>query len=176
MKTAEEKELIEQKKLIAEFVGYPTVTLAGRVSDELTKLLYNDWNSLMSVVEYIESKGYDFSIDNCYARIWDGGESDFELEFSEKTKFKTVFTAILGFIEWYNSEKTTFARHVLAFLKDNCTMVKPIETEEYINSMMEKNICIKYDGIDYYMRKDYVYTKREQKIFDYLSDIQYQQK
>ena len=66
---------------------------------------HSSWDWLMPVVEKIESLGYDFSIDNCYVRIWDGGQSDFEMTFSEPTKLLTTYFAVIEFIKWYNNER-----------------------------------------------------------------------
>ena len=95
-------------------VGIFTVTYnfgfseADAFQEELTDSIppYNfSWDWLMPVVEKIESLGYDFSIDNCYVRIWDGGQSDFEMTFSEPTKLLTTYFAVIEFIKWYNNER-----------------------------------------------------------------------
>ena len=126
----EQNKIIEGNKLIAEFMGLTFIpadefvkcfeegvpvdkkdvwlappTKCGTIN-QIDKLEYHtNWNWLMPVVEKIESLGYDFSIDNCYVRIWDGGQSDFEMTFSEPTKLLTAYFAVIEFIKWYNNER-----------------------------------------------------------------------
>lgn len=88
---------IDGNKLIAVFMNYPTELTKGRITDELAANLYNDWNSLMPVVEKIESLGFSFYIvcKGCFLN--DKPPSTFG-----ETKFQAVYTKVVEFINWYN--------------------------------------------------------------------------
>lgn len=62
------------------------------------------WEWLMSVVEKIESLGYDFEIrENTCSYRFNDGESHF---YHCNTKIEAVYRAVVGFITWYyNNEK-----------------------------------------------------------------------
>lgn len=96
------------KKTSNKSFGYDTTDWRDYSTDTeySDRVCYNfSWDWLMPVVEKIESLGYDFSIDNCYVRIWDGGQSNFEMTFSEPTKLLTAYFAVIEFIKWYNNER-----------------------------------------------------------------------
>lgn len=99
------------------------ITFMQRISDEIVRIQYGggseaevlpneieeriydfhkDWNLLMNAIEEIEKLGFNFSIDNCYVKIWDGGQSDFVKEISEPTKIMTAHKGVVEFIKWYN--------------------------------------------------------------------------
>lgn len=114
------KNNIENNKLIAEFMQHDWDM---EVNNELCildtsfekverKLQYSDWNSLMPVVEKIESLGYDTEI---VCRQDDGGHcfyiNDSKVFSSQMgSKKEAVYSATIEFIKWYNktaNEKPT---------------------------------------------------------------------
>ena len=112
------KNVTENNKLIAEFMGYPKhkIDFVGkRLNFENSKhnTYHKDWNWLMPVVEKIES--FVLNDDNSfnvtigatnYCVIQDSyGEIYENIEDSEETKLLTVYKAIIKFIKWYNEQK-----------------------------------------------------------------------
>ena len=118
------KEIAQNNKIIAEFMGFIPITESDFLADnykvkkkdilmviECTKY-HSDWNWLMEVVEKIESIsfeednfinvtigcGFDCTIQDAHGKL-------FELSTCEHTKIKTVYNACLEFIKWYNEQK-----------------------------------------------------------------------
>lgn len=70
---------------------------------------HNDWNSLMEVVEKIESLNYstEFNFIPNYGhglKIFSGGAEVIKLKFYP-TKIEAMYKAIIDFIKWYNKTK-----------------------------------------------------------------------
>lgn len=79
---------VEEKRLIATFMGYAE---GKPLTGGLLNSLYNDWNSIMSVV--IE----------CFNRTEDEFEQHFTLNDSLlETNIDSLYKAVIQFIEWYN--------------------------------------------------------------------------
>ena len=109
-----QEQIIEGNKLIGEFMKIK-INHAGKgdlykcpatgLSTSDKELEYHSsWDWLMSVVEKIESMGYDVFINGLYCRITDCGMSDFELESGEvNTKIEAIWFTVIEFIKWYNS-------------------------------------------------------------------------
>ena len=109
------KNIVENNKLIAEFLGYsqphpdyPNTTYWYKKDCQpLTILLFHsDWNWLMEVVEKIERLGYVFEIKitGCRINQIENG-SIIVLRWEEdKTKIEAVYNACLEFIKWYNEQ------------------------------------------------------------------------
>lgn len=104
MKTIEDK--IKDGKTIATFMDFPTLSLAGRITDELALTLFKDWNSLMTVVEKIESLGY-FVMINKWSSVYMGPESQRKSISSNfgDSKIDNTYQAVCQFIKWYNENK-----------------------------------------------------------------------
>ena len=100
---------IKNNKLIAEFMNYAN---NRPITDSLANKLYNDWNSLMQVVEKIESLGYN--IDTMKVDITKYQSSQFCGIYIDgkriytnycETKIEAVYNACVEFIKWYNNNK-----------------------------------------------------------------------
>ena len=100
---------IKNNKLIAEFMNYAN---SRPITDSLANKLYNDWNSLMEVVEKIESLGYN--IDTMKVDITKYQSSQFCGIYIDgkriytnycETKIEAVYNACVEFIKWYNNNK-----------------------------------------------------------------------
>lgn len=110
-----EQGILESNYLIGKFLGWVISKRGRKFKNHLPPYGYVkahpnhlkfhlSWDWLILAIEEIESLGYDFSIDNCYVRIWDSGLSNFEMEFSEPTKLMTAHKAVVEFIKWYNKK------------------------------------------------------------------------
>ena len=69
---------------------------------------YDDWNSLMPVVEKIESFGWFVNIHSKDECSWSAGYdniSEKDRTFSSPTKIESVYKCAINFIKWYNKEK-----------------------------------------------------------------------
>ena len=109
------KNIVENNKLIAEFLGYsqphpdyPNTTYWYKKDCQpLTILLFHsDWSWLMRVVDKIERLGYVFEIKitGCRINQIENG-SIIVLRWEEdKTKIEAVYNACLEFIKWYNEQ------------------------------------------------------------------------
>ena len=100
------KNVTENNKLIAEFMGYPKhkIDFVGkRLNFENSKhnTYHKDWNWLIEVVEKIESLGYRIEIVKHICRIYLSNKET--IVFSENTpKIEAVYNAVVEFIKWYN--------------------------------------------------------------------------
>ena len=95
----------ENNKLIAEFMNYAN---NRPITDSLANKLYNDWNSLMEVVEKIERLDFKFEILSTRVDIVDNRVIDFKKRFEpiiKETKIEAVYNACVEFIKWYNNNK-----------------------------------------------------------------------
>lgn len=105
-----EKLIIENNKLIAEFIGYPTKILAGKITNDLALSLgyHKDYNALMSIVEYIEHDlPYDFyyKTNHCYASISGVDGVISQATINSSGRIEATYQAVVGFIKWYNENK-----------------------------------------------------------------------
>ena len=90
-------------KIIAKFMNYAN---NKPLTDSLLLTLYKDWESIMKVVEKIESLLPDDSFvtiehKSCWIPIYDD-EQPFGIECREETKKQAVYNACIEFIKWYN--------------------------------------------------------------------------
>ena len=102
------KNIIENNKLIAEFMGYPKhkIDFVGkRLNFENSKhnTYHKDWNWLMLVVEKIESLGYKIDISKWeksqYCGIYLNGK---KISGNEQIlKIEAVYNACIEFVKWY---------------------------------------------------------------------------
>lgn len=83
---------VEERKLLKVFTG------KSFIPQHIT------WNDLMPVVEKIEYKGYSVIIQQrtCYIQSHDTMSIHSTAQFFD-TKIETVWAAVIGFINWYNS-------------------------------------------------------------------------
>lgn len=108
--------MMEENRIIAEFDGWVYVpTNENDLSNEhyekgeawcsVNSFIYHsDWNALMSVVEKIESLGYEVTIYNKSAIVWTnakGIKNYYERTIGD-TKLSAVYSACIKFINWYN--------------------------------------------------------------------------
>jgi hypothetical protein len=104
---------IEESKLIAAFMGRELHTDDISWFDEYYKpLRYEDWNSLMPVIEKIESLYYIVRIHQNICIIKSsilGSKTVVTKQISnyseENTKFSNTYKAVVEFINWYNKNK-----------------------------------------------------------------------
>lgn len=112
-----EKE-VENNKLIAVFMGRKIQTDNISWFDENYKpLKYDDWNTIMPVVEKIESLGGCVIIDDIDCEITYGGtyyestnsmeECNFSTYQSSDTKLQAVYNAVVQFIQWCEDNNKT---------------------------------------------------------------------
>ena len=126
------KNIIENNKLIAEFMGvFDKILSTGNMhswsdapfyyttEDTREKVIKNiskyskyskDWNWLMEVVEKIENlskegETYMFSITKFSARVTYKGSRIVDLPI-DNTKIEAVYNACVEFIKWYNENKS----------------------------------------------------------------------
>ena len=126
------KNIIENNKLIAEFMGvFDKILSTGNIhswsdapfyyttEDTREKVIKNiskyskyskDWNWLMEVVEKIENlskegETYMFSITKFSARVTYKGSRIVDLPI-DNTKIEAVYNACVEFIKWYNENKS----------------------------------------------------------------------
>ena len=124
------KNIIENNKLIAEFMGvFDKILSTGNIhswsdapfyyttEDTREKVIKNiskyskyskDWNWLMQVVEKIENlskegETYMFSITKFSARVTYKGSRIVDLPI-DNTKIEAVYNACVEFIKWYNEK------------------------------------------------------------------------
>lgn len=107
----------ENKKLIAEFMGYQVYpdnncdTKSNEPNSENSvrglEFMFQDWNELMLVVEKIEILGFDTEL---VYRLDDGGHCFYINDspvFSSQmgSKIEATYEAVVEFIKWHNSAK-----------------------------------------------------------------------
>jgi hypothetical protein len=95
----------ENNKLIAKFMNYAN---NRPLTEGLLKTMYNDWNSLMEVVDKIESLNFTFAIKLKWVKISKTYKSDEVILVrweEDNTKIEAVYNACVAFIEWYNVNK-----------------------------------------------------------------------
>lgn len=98
--------IIENNKIIAEFMGYPKYKInfiGKRLNFENSKhnTYHKDWNWLMKVVEKIESLEDNLKNET---------KEDFKqfqkiLSLPVYTKIEVVYNSCVNFIKWYNENK-----------------------------------------------------------------------
>lgn len=100
----------ENKKAISKFMNYAN----GRpLTDDLLNLLYNDWNSLMEVVEKIETlpdEKFQVEINGIWCNFFDM-KTFKSVEFRRKgseSKIENCFEAVVSFVNWYNDKTILF--------------------------------------------------------------------
>ena len=88
-------------KIIAKFMNYAN---NKPLTDSLLLTLYKDWESIMKVVEKIESLGYSVNISSSMVYInGDNSRIVSPLNIGFKiTKIEAVYNACVEFIKWYN--------------------------------------------------------------------------
>ena len=119
------KNIIENNKLIAEFMGvFDKILSTGNIhswsdapfyyttEDTREKVIKNiskyskyskDWNWLMQIVDKIENMGNDVLITSNYVQItYNEGENFINLELKGNIMLETVYNACVEFIKWYN--------------------------------------------------------------------------
>lgn len=111
--------MIEDNKLLAEFLGYQNTTpndkdfdiyeLKGKpLIEAMSMKFHSDWNWLMSVVDKIEGLGScQIDISSNWCRI---GYKDTKFNYDSRNHFKVtkkeaVYLACVEFIKWYNKEQ-----------------------------------------------------------------------
>ena len=103
---------IKTNKEIAKFLGLTHKATKGGfmikgIVVKYEKLnFHNDWNSLMEVVEKIESLGYkinNFSINN-YIYIGKDDVASVIINEPNLTKKEAFYQAVVKFVNWYNEQ------------------------------------------------------------------------
>lgn len=109
----------DNNRIIAEFMGYEISPVNNKYVKhpkldkfmELSKLHYDwSWNELMTVIDKIESLGFDVVIQKRQCQIFDHSKETWPENFIidadfEDDRFKNTYGAVLSFIEWYKVEK-----------------------------------------------------------------------
>ena len=117
--------IIENNKIIAEFLGYINTTPSDKVFsiyennanpflgktllEPMSMKFHSDWNWLMQVVEKIENlskegETYMLSITKFSARVTYKGSRIVDLPI-DNTKIEAVYNACVEFIKWYNENR-----------------------------------------------------------------------
>ena len=115
-----EKNIVENNKLIAEFLGYsqphpdyPNTTYWYKKDCQpITILLFHsDWSWLMRVVDKIEGfedenrcAKYNIKIEQCFVEIIENHTSDTIISTDANSKLEAVHNACVEFIQWYNQQ------------------------------------------------------------------------
>ena len=101
--------IVEEKRLIATFMNYAD---GKPLTDELLLILYNDWNSIMPVVEKIETfvfdgdEYYNFQIlGGCCVYIISSHGNELVTVDNGISKLDCVYKSVVQFIQWYNKQK-----------------------------------------------------------------------
>ena len=102
------KNIVENNKLFAEFLGY------SQPHPDYTSTTYwykKDWNWLMRVVEKIENLQdenncaiYNVQIEQCFVEIIENHTSDTIISTDANSKLEAVYNACVEFIKWYNQQ------------------------------------------------------------------------
>ena len=111
--------IIENNKLIAEFLGFQSTSLGwfdneehlinvekDNTFDDLK--FHSDWNWLMKVVEKIENLGYGVTIGMAdYCIIQNDWKEDLKEihSLTKNGKLLCTYNACIEFIKWYNKQK-----------------------------------------------------------------------
>ena len=109
------KNIVENNKLIADFMGYEKYTYRGYTMyvfeednhrTEVDLHYHKNWNWLMDVVEKIDSIGYSVNISSSMVYInSDNGRIVNPILIGVKTKIECLYEAVVEFIKWYNEQK-----------------------------------------------------------------------
>lgn len=109
----------ENNKLIAKFMGltpaYSANEIVGWYEGEsleyfMPEIEYNQsWNYLMSVLEKIPTLNpengklwFEYEISRNHCRVW--ANKGFETMNNARTTLEAVYTSVIAFITWYNSQ------------------------------------------------------------------------
>jgi len=95
---------IKDKKIVAEFMNFPTEALKGRITDELAKKQYNDWNSLMPVIQKIIKTIGVKTIDECTDVEWNVSINVVRMYIG--VDISQAFHYVVEYIKWYNCNKS----------------------------------------------------------------------
>ena len=121
------KNIVENNKLIAEFLGYsqphpdyPNTTYWYKKDCQpLTILLFHsDWNWLMRVVEKIENLQdenncaiYNVQIEQSFTEIIDNHTSETIIyNIDADSKIEAVYNTVIEFIKWYNELNKSYEK------------------------------------------------------------------
>ena len=110
--------IIENNKLIAEFLGFElttdSISILYYTEDRGLKQLpkfHSNWNWLMSVVEKIENLQdenncaiYNVQIEQSFTEIIDNHTSETIVEVDSNSKIEAVYQSCVEFIKWYNEQ------------------------------------------------------------------------
>lgn len=127
----EAKYIIENNKLIAEFMRFDTYPITGKSDGYKVKFregsipvdtcaasleFHTSWDWLMPVVEKIRSLGYNVQTDNGQVNIYDIDTYDEESGNVEPiyfylndgvSNFDNLYEGVISFIKWKNDKKAT---------------------------------------------------------------------
>lgn len=123
-----EQEIIEGNKLIAKFDGWVLESEKKDPKDILKSWkkfsksngskkecyehdYHKRWDSLMLVVEKIETLGYEYSVNSQiigFGTYMVAGEIDWhcEVDRDRKNLLQSIYEAVILFIKWYNTNKS----------------------------------------------------------------------
>lgn len=100
---------LEENKMLAEFMGYKTMPdgiiretyMDGIIANNVEEL-FTDYNSLIEVVEKIESKLYKVHITGTICNI-NGGKLNIFIK-TESSKLEAIYRACVEFVKWCNEQ------------------------------------------------------------------------
>ncbi len=99
---------MENKKIIAEFIGYAN----NRPLTDGSLTLYNDWNNLMGVVEkinQIDNQRFTVLINSMDCKVYDNIKNvivyDSVGRYNPDELKQSIYYTCIGFIKWYNQQK-----------------------------------------------------------------------
>ena len=114
--------IIENNRLIAEFLGFQLTDLGWFDSEEVLSNIerdntfdnlkfHYDWNWLIKIVEKIEGvedenrcAKYNIKIEQCFVEIIENHTSETIIEVDCNSKIQAVYNACVKFINWYNKQ------------------------------------------------------------------------
>lgn len=101
---------IEEKQMLAEFMGwdkeYKSVYYKSVEAITLIfKMRFEDYNSLMEVVERIEKLNVAIEIGKDFCTIWHHGINSYYKRITKESKLSAIYSACVQFVSWWSEQK-----------------------------------------------------------------------
>ena len=134
---------MKDNKLIAEFMGMEDYQEMG---EYVTPNYHSSWDWLMTVVEKIESLGYEFTIVESRCKVSNNTDHSIEELFHIETigsKFKTTYDSVVQFIK-LNKTEVLISKLKSAYLDGETTQY--ILEQIGMDYQMYKQLNVKYNN------------------------------